>query len=273
MKYLVSFPLRKSISNFHLNQLNYSFLSRYSSTKSLINDSLCQKNDLNNCSFDKDSKNVILKNSLVEKINKNQTRLFTTTSLNRLSTEQETADPYKKPTKEQLLLLKEKLVQILPKFMVESHPYNLYTANVVFENYYSEPGKITEGALQYAIQLLLLRMKINWKFSYSRIEVLKVTIDELEGAVKVRWRLVGVRGLKSMVQPWKVKVWNVKDTIKNESEWNDGFSIFYVRGDGLIYKHTLQRVMSQKDEEPVVADSKAKKVENLDVNNTICTKH
>lgn len=54
------------------------------------------------------------------------------------------------------------------------------------------------------------------------------------------------------------------------NRWHDGFSILYVAGNGLIYKHTLQRVMSQKDEEPVLAD-KNKKVQNLNINETICT--
>ncbi|RNA35849.1 hypothetical protein BpHYR1_054690 [Brachionus plicatilis] len=188
-----------------------------------------------------------------------------------LKKSQQTPDPLKKPSKEQLLLLKERLASHLPKFLVETHPYNMYTNDVIFENLYQEPGKISTGALQYAIQLTMLRMKVHWKYSNARLEVLKITVDDLDSTVKVRWRIVGIRGMKSMTQPWKIKAWKLKESINNEAEWNDGFSILYVRGDGLIYKHTLQRVMSQKDEEPVLVE-KSKKVENLDINQTICTK-
>lgn len=44
-----------------------------------------------------------------------------------------------------------------------------------------------------------------------------------------------------------------------KKSWFDGFSIFYVRGDGLIYKHRVQRVIGQKEEE-VVKANKAKKI-------------
>jgi hypothetical protein len=76
-----------------------------------------------------------------------------------------TSDPSRKPTTEQLLIVKEKLMKHvcsyayssfaaklfiyrflllkLPKFLTEVHPYSLYTADVIFENFYKEPGKIT----------------------------------------------------------------------------------------------------------------------------------
>ena len=43
--------------------------------------------------------------------------------------------------------------------------------------------------------------------------------------------------------------------------WHDGFSIMYVNGLGYIYKHTLQRVMTQEDE-----SAYAKKNKNINLN-------
>lgn len=67
-------------------------------------------------------------------------RQMSTTSLKKTD---QSADPFKKPSKEQLILIKEKLTLHLPKFLLETHPYNLYTKDVIFENFYQEPGKIS----------------------------------------------------------------------------------------------------------------------------------
>lgn len=74
------------------------------------------------------------------------------------------------------------------------------------------------GATQYAIQLTLIRMKLNWKFSHANVDILKITHDENEATIKIRWRVSGVGGLKRMVKLWKFDVTDIKNTIKNESK-------------------------------------------------------
>jgi hypothetical protein len=168
-------------------------------------------------------------------------------------------DKNKKATLEQLLNLKQVLTDFLPRFLTDTHPYILYSPDLVFENFYFDPPKITVGLSQYALQLTVIRWKVNWKFSHAKLQLLKITHDEQEGTIKVRWRINGVRAAKTFFQPWKIKIWNVKETFKqndNEENWIDGFSILYVRGDGIIYKHRIQRVIGQKEEEPVVANKK-----------------
>lgn len=64
----------------------------------------------------------------------------------------------------------------------------------------------------------MIRMKINWKFSHTKIEILKITHDESEATIKIRWRVNGVRGLKTMVQPWKIQLWKMKESVKDQSE-------------------------------------------------------
>lgn len=181
------------------------------------------------------------------------------------SSKDKNTDPNGKPPLEKLIKVKELLTTHLPKFFQETHMYALYTPDLIFENFYKEPGKITVGALPYAVQLTLLRWKVHWKFSYVKLELLKVTHDEKDGTIKVRWRINGVRGVKSMIQPWKIKVWEVKQTIKKESEWHDGFSVLYLRNDGLIYKHRMQRVMENNDELKNETEKKVKVATNLDV--------
>lgn len=156
-------------------------------------------------------------------------------------------DPLRKPTLEKLLIVEEKMKLHLPKFLKETHPIGFYTPDVVFENLYWERPKITIGLTQYVFELVKIRWKINVKFSNAVIQLLKVTHDEEEGTVKIRWRMRGLRGMK-IFTPWKIKIWNLKDSVNTEAEWHDGFSILYIRGDGRIWKHTLQRVIANKDE-------------------------
>lgn len=157
-------------------------------------------------------------------------------------------DPNRKPSLEQLVNIEERMKLHLPKFLKEMHPYGLYTTDVIFENsYYKDPPKKTVGALLYAIELLKIRWKINVKFSNAVVQLLKVTHDEENGTVKIRWRMRGLRGMK-ILQPWKIRIWDLNESIKTEAEWHDGFSILYIQGDGRIYKHILQRVMTNEDE-------------------------
>ncbi len=56
--------------------------------------------------------------------------------------------------------------------------------------------------------------------------------------------------------------------LKLAARWHDGFSILYVRGDGRIYKHTMQRVIANKDEtvEDEKKEEKLKKLLKKNVN-------
>jgi hypothetical protein len=78
---------------------------------------------------------------------------------------------------------------------------------------------MNRGVLQYAIQLTVLRWKIHYKFSHAKLVILKTTNDELDGTIKVRWRIKGVRGIKSMIQPWSIKIWKPKHSINTQVEY------------------------------------------------------
>ena len=63
-----------------------------------------------------------------------------------------------------------------------------------------------------------IRFRINCKYSNTRVEILKITLDQNDGTVKIRWRVRGVKGYKAFLQPWKFKLWNMSQSIRNESE-------------------------------------------------------
>lgn len=48
----------------------------------------------------------------------------------------------------------------------------------------------------------------------------------------------------------------MKEIFDGQESWYDGFSIFSVGSDGLVYKHVLDKVMPDENKETVTADSK-----------------
>lgn len=62
--------------------------------------------------------------------------------------------------------------------------------------------------------MALLRTIGHFKYAYVKLEVLKITKHTEDSSVKVRWRIRGVSGLKVMFLFWKVKLWNLKETLK-----------------------------------------------------------
>lgn len=58
-----------------------------------------------------------------------------------------------------------------------------------------------------------------------------------------------------MLTFWRYKLWKIKEIFEDQEAWYDGFSIFYVGSDGLIYKHVADRFMPD-DSKEVVADRK-----------------
>ncbi|CAF1042849.1 unnamed protein product [Adineta steineri] len=159
-------------------------------------------------------------------------------------------NPNDKPKLEHLRFIEDQLKQILPDFCKRMHPYALYTADIIFENYYDNPPKIMKGAGNYALALFWLRIKLNFKLMNVKVHLLKTTVDEESNCVKIRWRITGLsnQSFVGVLKGWR-KPKDVAGNIRNYIEHIDGFSIFYVRGDGRIYKHRVDRVMVDEDKE------------------------
>jgi hypothetical protein len=78
--------------------------------------------------------------------------------------------------------------------------------------------RIYKGIVQYALQISLLKIKINLKYSFLRTDVVTIEIDKDDSSIELHWKLTGVSGVNPMLQPWKINLWRVKDSIRREAE-------------------------------------------------------
>ncbi|PSN30521.1 hypothetical protein C0J52_24115 [Blattella germanica] len=106
------------------------------------------------------------------------------------------------------------------------------------------------GLYHYVKQIALLRTVGHLKFAYVKFEILKITMHPEDGTVKIRWRIRGISGLKVLFTFWRYKLWNIKEMFEDQEAWYDGFSIFYVGEDGLVYKHIADKMMPDSDKVP-----------------------
>ncbi|GJQ73038.1 hypothetical protein Trydic_g1671 [Trypoxylus dichotomus] len=84
---------------------------------------------------------------------------------------------------------------------------------------------------------------------------IQITQNPEDSSVKVRWRIRGISGIKVMVMFWKYRLWNLKDFFDRTESWFDGFSTFYVNGEGKIYKHVADKMMPDSDREVIKPSS------------------
>lgn len=152
-----------------------------------------------------------------------------------------------RPTEEQLHRVYTVLAQTLPELFLKPLDYTIYHQNLVFEN--NIRGIRTVGLFHYVKQIALLRTVGHLKFAYVKFEILKITSHPEDGTVKVRWRIRGISGMKVFLQFWKFKLWKMKELFDDHQEsWYDGFSIFFVGDDGLVYKHVADKMQPDDDE-------------------------
>lgn len=151
-----------------------------------------------------------------------------------------------RPTDEQLRRVYTVLAETLPELFLKPLDYTIYHQNLIFEN--NIRGTRTVGLLHYVKQIALLRTVGHLKFAYVKFEILKITSHPEDGTVKVRWRIRGISGMKVFLQFWKFKLWKIKELFDDHQEsWYDGFSIFFVGSDGLVYKHVADKMQPDDD--------------------------
>lgn len=149
------------------------------------------------------------------------------------------------PSEEQLHRVYDVLAYTLPKLFIQPLDYSIYNPNLIFEN--NIRGMRTEGLYHYVKQVALLRTVGHLKFAYVTLEILKITKHPEDNTIKVRWRIKGISALKVMFQFWKYKLWKLKEIFAETEAWYDGFSVFHVGPDGLIYKHVADKIMPDDD--------------------------
>lgn len=163
------------------------------------------------------------------------------------SLNQEPPNNQGRPSEEQLHRVYTVLANTLPELFLKPLDYTIYHQNIIFEN--NIRGIRTVGLFHYVKQIALLRTVGHLKFAYVKFEILKITSHPEDGTVKVRWRIRGVSGLKVFLQFWKFKLWKMKGMLdENQESWYDGFSIFFVGSDGLVYKHVADKMQPDNDE-------------------------
>ncbi|XP_061717985.1 uncharacterized protein LOC133525660 [Cydia pomonella] len=150
-----------------------------------------------------------------------------------------------KPSEEQLAKVFHVLSDTMPKLFIKPLDYSIYHPNLIFVN--NIRGMTTVGLIHYVKQIALLRTVGHLKFAYVRFEVMKITQHPEDSTVKMRWRVRGISGFKVFFMFWKYKLWNMKEAFADQELWYDGFSTFYVGGDGLIQKHVADKVMPDQD--------------------------
>ncbi|XP_016930545.3 uncharacterized protein C6orf136 homolog [Drosophila suzukii] len=137
----------------------------------------------------------------------------------------------------------------LPKLFVEPLDYSIYSPGLIFHN--NITGKHTVGLYHYVKQIAILRTVGHLKYAYVKFEVLKITKHQDDYTVRIRWRVRGISGLKVMFQFWKYKLWQLKEVLKDQEAWYDGYSVCYLGDDGLIIKHVVDKVMPDENREAV----------------------
>lgn len=157
--------------------------------------------------------------------------------------------PNEKPPPEKLDYIYRSLAESLPKLFIQPMDYSIYHPEIVFEN--NIRGTRTVGLYPYVKQIALLRTIGHLKYAYVKLEILKITQHSEDSSVKVRWRIRGISGLKVMFLFWKYRLWNFKEMFDKTESWYDGFSTFYVNGEGQIIKHVADKMMPDSDRETV----------------------
>ncbi|XP_075153411.1 uncharacterized protein C6orf136 [Haematobia irritans] len=139
------------------------------------------------------------------------------------------------------------LSETLPKLFIQPLDYSIYDPNLEFQN--NITGKHTVGLYHYVKTIALLRTVGHLKYAYVKLEVLKITKHPEDFTIKIRWRVRGISAMKVMLNFWKYKLWDLKAVFDSQEAWYDGFSILHLGDNGLIYKHIVDKVMPDQNNE------------------------
>ncbi|XP_065367340.1 uncharacterized protein C6orf136 [Calliphora vicina] len=181
--------------------------------------------------------------------NSNITNVLQFQSLRSSSTEKQDPSQPRPPTVSDLEHAYSVLSDTLPKLFIQPLDYSIYSPNLEFQN--NITGKHTIGLYHYVKQIALLRTVGHLKYAYVKLEVLKITKHPEDFTIKIRWRVRGISGLKVMLNFWKYKLWDLKGVFDSQESWYDGFSICYLGDNGFIYKHVVDKVMPDQNQEVV----------------------
>ncbi|GFR26980.1 uncharacterized protein C6orf136 [Trichonephila clavata] len=149
-----------------------------------------------------------------------------------------------KVTEEQLLLVIDRLTHSLLNFFEKPQDYSIYHKNIIFYN--NIKGVVIKGLTAYIQAMYLLKVYGFLQYSKVKVEILKMTHHIEDGTIRVRWRVRGITRSKVFFNFLKLKN-SYQGFILDETDWLDGFSVFSVGPDGLIYKHVCDKMTPDDD--------------------------
>ncbi|XP_034560285.1 uncharacterized protein C6orf136 homolog [Notolabrus celidotus] len=135
---------------------------------------------------------------------------------------------------EKLALMYERLRIELPSFFTKTHDYSLYSKDLEFINGFLNTK--TRGLPMYQLTLTLGRFLCLCYFANAQLEVLKLTKHLEDGTIKARWRIRGLPLHSVLLRFYRRDKSHLYRSL-------DAFSTFYIRQDGLIHCHKLEKMM------------------------------
>ncbi|XP_019888780.1 uncharacterized protein C6orf136 homolog isoform X2 [Ooceraea biroi] len=232
-----------------LSKLDHHHLQKHVSSSAFLKQTQSVEGDKNTMFLD--NSRLISSGSLHNSRESNSSGiLFTSNNTSILKAGSQSSSPSPqdddKPSQDKLQHVVDGLTIDLTNLFTKPQNYTMYTKNMVFVN--NIRGVTTVGVGNYAKQMILLRMIGHLKFAYVKCDIVKITMHPEDGTIKVRWRIRGVTGFRMFFSFWKYKIWKIRDAIDKDHElWYDGFSTYYVNGEGKIYKHIADKMMPDQD--------------------------
>lgn len=135
---------------------------------------------------------------------------------------------------EKLAVMYERLRIELPNFFMKNHDYTMYSSDMEFIN--GLVNTKTRGRALYQLTIFLWRLLCLCYYAELQLEVLKLTKHMEDGTVKARWRIRGLPFHCLLLRFYR----------KDKSQLYrlcDAFSTFYIKQDGLIHCHKIEKVM------------------------------
>lgn len=141
---------------------------------------------------------------------------------------------------EQLALIEKRLVEHLPRFFIEPHPYNIYTQDVIFID--NIRNLKSQGLPMYVTHASLIKIYHHLRYSSKKVEVLNLVKNPEESYIRIRWRIVSTPGLLgSLLHVSKFK-------LRAGEKWQDGISTMLVNKNGLIHRHVCDNIEVETNE-------------------------
>jgi len=155
---------------------------------------------------------------------------------------------HERPNSDILLLVQDYLTNTVPYFFHRRQTYQIYTQDIVFENFYKNKAYTRRGINKYGLQLAKYRIAAHFMYANIRLQIRTTSIDADEGCIHLTWALYGLSNIESF-KFWKFSVLAPKKGLDEKSDLHAGVSTYWVNSAGKIYKHRVARVIPNKTPE------------------------